>query len=1168
MRRVGQIVGLVLLVIVSAQGAAFAADSCAQLDNRWGRGPTLGVAHTAGTVLYGSGTELVAVSAATDSELGRVDVGGVIYAVAVEGDHAYLAGWKRGLVVVDVSDPAQMQVLAHTGVPSAASGVAVASGQVAVTDYWEDLWLFDVTNPSAPQNTGSFMGSNYPVDVELTGTYAVLAEQSSGVRVVDIGDPANATETAHLATPGSANSVVVEGGTLYVADGEAGLTVVDFADPSNPTVLGSLDLSGFSTGIALDGQTAWIASDYGGFQVVDIATPAAPILLGSSDLSAGTPVGVAVDGTRVWFAAWTAGAARVDGADPSSPVEAAWYAGAGESRAVAALGEYAVVADWSGLTLRVLDLSPEDGPEQIGAIELEGYVRQMEIASNKAYVALEWGDFVIVDLGDPTAPVELGSVTIPGNPQWVALSGDFALVAAFDDGLQVVDVSQPSSPSVVGAVEIPGQATAVSVEGSIAYVAAMSSGLVVVDVSTPSSPQVLGTLDLGAVALHTAPAGDHVYVASYYSGLFSVDVSDPAHPILASQADPSGTARGVAVSGELALVADSRWGLVVVDISDPDNIAVTGWTETPGAGYHGAFVGSSFVLADDRAGVAVFDVAGCGQGPEPPRADFSFTPAEPEAGDTVSFTDLSTGNPTNWGWWFSDDGSTSTEQNPTHVFTAAGAHEVRLQVSNQNGSSNASRTIVVQPAAGELPPIDFPFASASVIPAAAHVGGAQGTAWITDLVLHNPHDEAVTLWLFYMESGLDSSDAEAARITVPANQSYLYDDVVSNVFGSNRSTGAIFVGSDRPLIVSSRTYNNSTEGTFGQFIAGVDLNDAMMSGESATVIQLSAGSFRSNLGVANASSETIDVAAEIRSENGQLLETRYMRVPPWSHSQINGVLAAAGLPGAGDGYAVMRCLNTGARWFPYASVVDNRSGDPVYAAPAVASSDALWITATARVAGANNTDWRTDVELFAGTLAPSSLSVKWHDSDGGAPREANVGFTGLPCRRIEDVLNELFADEGAGALRIEADSGELAVTSRTFNDTGEATYGQYIAAVPESDTLVWGDVARLVQLAHSPELDSGFRTNIGLVNTTARPTTVMVELRDWDGSVLDTLTVELGRRQYTQINNVFNGVSDKALLSPYALIYTPTGNAEYFAYASVVDNRSGDPIYIPAVREP
>jgi parallel beta-helix repeat protein len=75
-----------------------------------------------------------------------------------------------------------------------------------------------------------------------------------------------------------------------------------------------------------------------------------------------------------------------------------------------------------------------------------------------------------------------------------------------------------------------------------------------------------------------------------------------------------------------------------------------------------------------------------------PVADFT---ASPQSGDiplTVLFLDESTYGPTSWSWDF-DDGDTSTEQNPTHVFTDAGDYTVNLTVSNTGGSSY--KTLVV-----------------------------------------------------------------------------------------------------------------------------------------------------------------------------------------------------------------------------------------------------------------------------------------------------------------------------------------------------------------------------------------------------------------------------------------------------------------------------------------
>jgi len=57
----------------------------------------------------------------------------------------------------------------------------------------------------------------------------------------------------------------------------------------------------------------------------------------------------------------------------------------------------------------------------------------------------------------------------------------------------------------------------------------------------------------------------------------------------------------------------------------------------------------------------------------------------------VSFRDLSTGIPTSWSWAFGD-GTTSTEQNPTHTYLKAGMYSVKLKVSNSDGSSGLSRS--------------------------------------------------------------------------------------------------------------------------------------------------------------------------------------------------------------------------------------------------------------------------------------------------------------------------------------------------------------------------------------------------------------------------------------------------------------------------------------------
>jgi PKD repeat protein len=77
----------------------------------------------------------------------------------------------------------------------------------------------------------------------------------------------------------------------------------------------------------------------------------------------------------------------------------------------------------------------------------------------------------------------------------------------------------------------------------------------------------------------------------------------------------------------------------------------------------------------------------------PPVADFTGSPTITNTTTPVSFTDMSTGGPTSWAWDFNNDTVVdSTQQNPTHTYTAAGQYSVTLTVSNTIGSDGFTRT--------------------------------------------------------------------------------------------------------------------------------------------------------------------------------------------------------------------------------------------------------------------------------------------------------------------------------------------------------------------------------------------------------------------------------------------------------------------------------------------
>lgn len=88
-----------------------------------------------------------------------------------------------------------------------------------------------------------------------------------------------------------------------------------------------------------------------------------------------------------------------------------------------------------------------------------------------------------------------------------------------------------------------------------------------------------------------------------------------------------------------------------------------------------------------------------------PENDFDLNKDFVIKGTEVRFTDKSTNNPQSWEWDFGD-GSKSTEQNPTHVFSTEGSFTVTLYAINEYGKNVSSHSEVVKVIESEVTDID------------------------------------------------------------------------------------------------------------------------------------------------------------------------------------------------------------------------------------------------------------------------------------------------------------------------------------------------------------------------------------------------------------------------------------------------------------------------------
>ncbi|QXC60673.1 S8 family serine peptidase [Aquihabitans sp. G128] len=100
----------------------------------------------------------------------------------------------------------------------------------------------------------------------------------------------------------------------------------------------------------------------------------------------------------------------------------------------------------------------------------------------------------------------------------------------------------------------------------------------------------------------------------------------------------------------------------------------------------------------DDGGDPVLTLPDCSN-PSPPTARFKLSPTTGKAGSPVTFTDDSTAPAgiASWRWDF-DDGTTSTDPSPDHLFADSGGYTVKLTITDGKGrTASATRTITVDP---------------------------------------------------------------------------------------------------------------------------------------------------------------------------------------------------------------------------------------------------------------------------------------------------------------------------------------------------------------------------------------------------------------------------------------------------------------------------------------
>ena len=224
----------------------------------------------------------------------------------------------------------------------------------------------------------------------------------------------------------------------------------------------------------------------------------------------------------------------------------------------------------------------------------------------------------------------------------------------------------------------------------------------------------------------------------------------------------------------------------------------------------------------------------------------------------------------------------------------------------------------------------------------------------------------------------------------------------------------------------------------------------------------------------------------------------------------------------------------------------------------------LFIPAGARTAGASGSFWLTDMAIanLSPGVATANIAYLRKNQDNTDSLNASLALPPGQQVFLVDVFWTLLGRETAnGAIRIIASHPNVKITSRTYNAAGaEGTYGQFIPAQRTSPAVTTSAPGALVQLQH----DVGFRTNIGVVNLGEGPVDVEFLLYHADGTFYGTIAKHLRPYEMKQMDRIYESVTGENVDSGFAIVKMLTSGGEVHGYASVVDNGSNDPVYIPA----
>ena len=229
-----------------------------------------------------------------------------------------------------------------------------------------------------------------------------------------------------------------------------------------------------------------------------------------------------------------------------------------------------------------------------------------------------------------------------------------------------------------------------------------------------------------------------------------------------------------------------------------------------------------------------------------------------------------------------------------------------------------------------------------------------------------------------------------------------------------------------------------------------------------------------------------------------------------------------------------------------------------------------YFPAVVKAAGLNGTAFVSDLRIVNPTATAASVVIDYFagaSSATGPAASMTVPVAAGAQAVFNDVLGNLFGAGGFGSLRVTS-TVPVVATSRVLNDqrpVAGGTNGLLVPGAVLTDAPINGTLPLLSNGSPSQiAAQLGFRTNIGYFNPTGNPVKATFKALRIDGTVIGTsgsITIAgYARVQQAVFDLIQTTAPNDVSWDDFFVTYTTDG--PLFVYAAVVDNKTGDGIYL------